>query len=166
MRALQMYAPKSTGSAYETSVQSALNWLTLAHATNTEERAFRLLAFGWAKASREMIDAAARELIAEQRPDGGWSQLLHMQSDAYASGEALVALQEAAGLPANHRSIQRGVQFLLETQLEDGSWLVKTRSIPIQPYIESGFPHGEDQWISAAATNWATKALTLALKRR
>jgi hypothetical protein len=166
MRALQLYAPKSNGSAYEGSIQSALNWLILSRPTNTEERVFRLLAFGWGGASREMIDIAAQELTMEQRFDGGWSQLLHNPSDAYATGQALVALQEAAGLPASHRSIQRGIQFLLETQLEDGSWLVKTRSTPIQPYIESGFPHGKDQWISAAATNWATKALILALKRR
>jgi len=54
---------------------------------------------------------------------------------------------------------KRGVQFLLNTQLEDGSWYVKTRSIPIMPYFESDFPHGRDQFISAAATNWATLAL-------
>src|SRR5215813_1842677 len=47
------------------------------------------------------------------------------------------------------------------TQLEDGSWYVRTRASPIQPYFESGFPHGRDQWISAAATNWATMALAL-----
>jgi hypothetical protein len=30
----------------------------------------------------------------------------------------------------------------------------------IQPYFESGFPHGDDQWISQAATAWATVGLT------
>src|SRR5205823_5771925 len=116
-------------------------------------------------ASKEMIDGAARRLVAEQNPDGGWSQLLHMPSDAYATGESLVALQEAALLPISDRSIQRGIQFLLDTQLDDGTWHLKTRSTPIQPYIESGFPHGADQWISAAATNWATKAFALAIKQ-
>jgi len=38
---------------------------------------------------------------------------------------------------------------------------VKTRSIWIQPYFESGFPYGTDQWISAAGTSWATIALSL-----
>jgi hypothetical protein len=32
--------------------------------------------------------------------------------------------------------------------------------MPIQPYFESAFPYGHDQWISAAATNWAAMALT------
>jgi hypothetical protein len=48
---------------------------------------------------------------------------------------------------------------MLQTQLEDGSWHVKTRSIPIMPYFESDFPHGVDQFISASGTNWAVMAL-------
>jgi hypothetical protein len=51
------------------------------------------------------------------------------------------------------------MQFLLDSQLEDGSWYVRTRVIPVQPYFDSEFPHGTDQFISAAATNWATMAL-------
>ncbi len=39
-------------------------------------------------------------------------------------------------------AFKRGVEFLLRTQLEDGSWLVRSRSVPIQAYFESGFPHG------------------------
>jgi len=31
-----------------------------------------------------------------------------------------------------------------------------------QPYFDAGFPHGFDQWISAAGTSWATMALSLA----
>jgi hypothetical protein len=57
---------------------------------------------------------------------------------------------------------KRGTKFLLETQLEDGSCYVKSRAIPIQPFFESEFPHGQDQWISASATNWAATALALA----
>jgi hypothetical protein len=56
------------------------------------------------------------------------------------------------------------VAFLLRTQLEDGSWFVRSRAIPVQPYFDSGFPHGRDQFISAAATNWATMALMLAAR--
>ncbi len=62
-----------------------------------------------------------------------------------------------------HEAYRKGISNLLRTQLSDGSWLVHTRSYPVQPYFESGFPHGPDQWISAAATSWATLALTLAL---
>jgi hypothetical protein len=34
---------------------------------------------------------------------------------------------------------------------------------PVPTFFESGFPHGHDQWISAAASNWATMALALSL---
>jgi hypothetical protein len=53
-------------------------------------------------------------------------------------------------------------RFCYETQLADGSWLVRSRSFPFQPLKDSGFPHGKDQWISAAGTSWAAMALSLA----
>jgi len=67
-------------------------------------------------------------------------------------------------MPATDRVYQRGVRYLLDTQLEDGSWFAKSRSVPLQPYFDNGFPHKTDQWISAAATNWATMALVRAAR--
>jgi hypothetical protein len=55
------------------------------------------------------------------------------------------------------------VKLLLKTQQEDGSWFVRTRALAFQPWFDAGFPHGHDQWVSAAGTNWATMALALAL---
>jgi hypothetical protein len=52
---------------------------------------------------------------------------------------------------------------LLRTQFTDGSWLVRTRAFPFQPLKDSGFPHGRNQWISAAGTSWAAMALSLTL---
>ena len=54
---------------------------------------------------------------------------------------------------------QGGVRYLVDSQMEDGSWLVRTRSPSFQPYFDSDFPHGYDQFISAAASNWAVMAL-------
>jgi len=54
----------------------------------------------------------------------------------------------------------------LSTQLEDGSWFVKSRAMAFQPYFDAGFPHGFDQWISTAGTNWTTMALSLASPAR
>jgi hypothetical protein len=82
-----------------------------------------------------------------------------LPSDAYATGQALVALREARVISAADPAYLRGVRFLLATQLADGSWHVQSRSTPQQIYFESGFPHGADQFISAAATNWAALAL-------
>jgi squalene cyclase len=54
------------------------------------------------------------------------------------------------------------LRFLIADQREDGSWFVASRSKPFQPYFESGFPYGKDQFISMAATSWAVTALSLA----
>ena len=56
----------------------------------------------------------------------------------------------------------RGVSSLLKTQQRDGSWHVATRALKFQPYFESGFPHGHDQWISQAGTGMAVIALSFA----
>jgi hypothetical protein len=134
----------------------------------TDERALQLLGLKWAgvNAKHEVIRRAARELIAEQRSDGGWAQLSSLASDAYATGQALVALNQSGALGVSDTVYKRGVQFLLNTQLGDGSWYVKSRSIPFQPYFESDFSHGHDQWISAAATNWASMALEPVVEAR
>jgi hypothetical protein len=58
------------------------------------------------------------------------------------------------------------VKYLLGTQEPEGSWHVRGRSLPVQALFESGFPHGRDQWISAAGTSWAAMALSLALPVR
>ena len=85
-----------------------------------------------------------------------------MESNAYATGQTLVALQ-TAGMPVSDPVYRRGVQFLLNTQMEDGSWCVRSRALGFQPYFDNGFPYGVDQWISNAGTDWATMALTLAM---
>jgi hypothetical protein len=76
-----------------------------------------------------------RELLAAQRADGGWSDLDSMESGAYATGKSLVALQ-TAGLSISDAAYERGVQFLLKTQQEDGSWYVKSRAMACQGKVE------------------------------
>ena len=160
LRSLQVYAPKAQRAKYELSVKRAADWLMKAQPRTTEERAFHLLGLGWAglKPNNALISKAVADLLREQRSDGGWAQLASLASDSYATGQALVALREAGALPATDRSYKRGIEFLLKTQLEDGSWYVKSRAIPLQPYFESGFPtdliSGSD-----AGTNWAARAL-------
>src|SRR5215472_13360106 len=125
------------------------------------DRALRLMGLGWSGARTELIQSAARDLVAAQRPDGGWSQTATLTSDAYATGQALTALQASGAVKSSELVCERASQFLLKTQLADGSWYVRSRAVPLQPYFESDFPHGHDQWISAAATAWATRALAM-----
>jgi len=160
MRALQLYAPNYDKPAYDRAVQLAAAWLAKTLPVTDDDRSWRLLGLAWARKSKDAIQRATRDLLSVQRSDGGWSDLASTESNAYATGKALVALY-TAGVPASDPANQRGVEFLMNTQMDDGSWYVRTRAGGIQPYFESGFPHAIDQWISAAATNWATMALSL-----
>ena len=162
MRAIQVYAPKAGRAAYDRAVEHAGAWLAQASPMSTEDHALRLLGLSWAGANKDLVHTSAQALVAAQRPDGGWSQLSSLTSDAYATGEALVALAESGVMPTSDAAYKRGVDFLLRTQFADGSWFVKSRAIPLQPHFESGFPFGRDQFISAAGTNWAARALALA----
>lgn len=164
LRALQLYAPKGLRQEAQRRIERAREWLTVAISRNNEDRAFQLLGLAWADADKRALKKMAGNLLAQQRKDGGWGQHSTMESDAYATGQALVALHQAGGLPVTHRAYQRGVQYLLANQAADGSWMVVTRTYPLQKYFESGFPYGHNQWISAAGSSWATMALILTVE--
>ncbi len=167
--ALAIYALKTYGPPAEKAdtgrvIARAAAWLEAAKPATTQDQAFHLLGLAWSNSKSASVAAAVKTLTATQRPDGGWSQLPTMGSDAYATGQALYALNAAGKMPASDPVYASGVKFLLRTQAADGSWHVKTRSIWLQPYFESGFPYGHDQWISAAGTSWAAMALSLTLE--
>lgn len=147
----------------------AKTWLLTTGPRNTEDFTFRLFGLYWAGATPDESRSAARELLALQRSDGGWAELPHMQPDAYSTGEALVALHEAGDVPVTDPAWQKGLQYLLSTQDDRGSWHVHTRMLspaPVSPaYFETGFPYGHDQFLSSDATCWAAMALMLALPK-
>ncbi len=164
LRALQLYPLEGRKEEFRKRIERARDWLLTAAPGSNEETSYRLLGLGWAKAKQADIQKAAKELLAEQRQDGGWAWLPTLDSEAYSTGQALVALHQAAGLPTTDPAYQRGVKYLLKTQLPDGSWHVKTRAMGFQPYFEGGFPHGQDQWLSIAGTSWATMGLALTVE--
>lgn len=157
LRAIQLY-----GTQQDERVARAVNWLRTEKPRTTEDHAMQLLGLTWGHARLSDIRKSTTSLLAIQRQDGGWGQTPTLESDAYATGQALVALQ-TAGYAASSQQYQRGIGFLLRTQFSDGSWLVRTRTFPVQMPRDSGFPHGANQWISAAGTGWASMALMLAL---
>lgn len=63
------------------------------------------------------------ELRGLQQSDGGWGWLITDPSDALATGQALYALR-FAGLPKDDPAVVHAVQFLANTQNDDGSWTV------------------------------------------
>jgi ankyrin repeat protein len=160
LRALQHFAPPARVADIRRRVERARDWLRSNAPQSTEDRVFQLLGLAWSKADADVVRRSADGLRAMQREDGGWSQLPTLGSDAYATGTALYALHEGGEVATTDAAYQKGVKYLLHTQCPDGSWFVATRSMPVQPYFESGFPHGRSQFISIAATCWATMALT------
>jgi hypothetical protein len=159
IRMLQHYGPAGLRSEFNKRLAKARDFLLEAQARTTDDWAMQLLGLKWSGASAEKTGAAARGLLSAQREDGGWAGNPNLESDAYATGEALCALHETGTLKAGDARYQRGVAFLLRTQQADGSWHVKSRAVKFQPYFQSGFPYDHDQWISASGTGMAAMAL-------
>ncbi len=111
--------------------------------------------------TQEDRDSTIRELLACQRPNGGWSLaslgdwkrrdgLLNdpacAPSDGYATGFVVYVLR-AAGLSTDQDAIRRGVAWLKTSQRESGRWF--TRSVNNDKY----------HYIANAGTAYALMAL-------
>jgi hypothetical protein len=161
IRTLSYYGTPTRRAEYRLRIARAADWLSAQTPLSTEDRVMQLLGLHWANAHAGTREKRVRELVQLQRADGGWAQTPHLASDAYATGQVLFTLREL-GTPGLVAEIQRASAFLVRTQRADGSWHVTSRAMKIQPYFESGFPYGHDQWISQAATAWATIGLARA----
>jgi ankyrin repeat protein/mono/diheme cytochrome c family protein len=163
VRAIQLFPPPGERERVADSLRRARTWLARQSPVTHNERVFQLLGLAWSGESPSRLASFTSRLLATQRPGGGWSQLPALDPDAWATGSALVALHKA-GVAPTHPAFRRGVDFLLRTQFDDGSWWVRSRTWPFQPHFDGQFPHGKDQWISAGGTAWATMALLLTLE--
>ena len=166
LRAIQLYGHKALASDTAQRIQRARAWLRSQHARDTEERAFQLLGLHWAGESPKELAKLGTDLIANQRTDGGWNSVGNRASDAYSTGQALMALHDAAGVSIEDPSWKRGLRFLLDTQQPDGSWHVVSRLHPpasvSPPYFETGYPYGHDQFVSTMGACWSIMALATA----
>jgi ankyrin repeat protein len=163
IRALKTYGPPGRAAEIKDRIERAKRWLLNARPVILEDWDMRLIGVSAAGAGLADRKLLASPILALQRADGGWSQRQSFESDAYATGMTLWALAETGVVQPSDPVFQRGVRFLLSTQAADGSWHVSSRATKFQPYFESGFPYGHDQWISTMGTGWAANALALAL---
>jgi len=167
MRAVQLFHHRADAGAARHSVARAASWLRSHQAPDTEGRVYQLLGLNWTGGDSATRRRLARELIATQRSDGGWGSVEGRASEAYSTGEALVALHEAGEVATNNINWQRGIAFLTRTQAGDGSWHVPSRlHAPARlspPYFDSGYPYDHDQFISVAGAAWAVMALAQSL---
>jgi ankyrin repeat protein len=166
IRALTAYAPPGRQADTKARIARALAYLRAAKPGDTQDESFKLLGLIWSGAPASERAIQAKRLLALQRTAGegagGWAQLPTLTPDAYATGQALYALHLNGTSPTSGE-YRKGAEYLLRTQLEDGTWFVRSRGFAFQPYNDTGFPHGRDQFISSAATSWAAIALAYTL---
>jgi ankyrin repeat protein len=166
-QAVRYYMPSRLKDEREARLGRAREWLLKSQPRTTEDKVFQLLGMHWIGIGEGARQKAARQLLAEQREDGGWAQLPVLASDAYATGEVLFALREGIGLPTSDPAYQRGLRFLVKSQERDGSWRVRSRLHPpapvSPPYVDTEFPYQHDQFISIMGTSWAVTAMLHAL---
>jgi len=158
---MQQYATDAQRKRVDAAVKKARKWLSDAKLESQEDHNARLWAAHLFGDGAGLIEAREK-VIARQRDDGGWGQKADMASDGYATGQTLWMLLET-GLPSDNKMVRRAVQRTLTTQLDDGSYYVKSRSKPIQKFFDNGDPHGTEQFNSIAATCWSVAALARSL---
>jgi squalene-hopene/tetraprenyl-beta-curcumene cyclase len=91
--------------------------------------------------------ATIKEMLALQRPDGGWSLAAlggwkrhngkpndPTVSDGYGTGLVVYVLRQA-GVPAGHPQLRRGVAWLRTNQRESGRWFTRSLSNDRAHYI-------------------------------
>jgi hypothetical protein len=153
LHALQLYGGPPDA------IAGAKTWLLKSAPQSTEDVVMQIFGLAWAGVDTSRLAGPAANLLASQRPDGGWAETETLETNAYSTAEALAALRAAGSLQISDEAWLRGVDYLLRTQQDDGSWFVRSRSAPVQPFVDSGFPHGRHQFISTAGTCWAVMAL-------
>jgi hypothetical protein len=95
----------------------------------------------------------AQRIEERQNADGGWSQAKGMESDAWATGQALYALAHA-GIKPQEPVISRAHAFLVKTQRDNGSWLMTSR-----PTTPGGKGSTSLIPITGAGSAWAVMGL-------
>jgi len=164
IRSIQLYASPAKKQRVDELVTKTRKWLEQQVPDQQQELAFQLLGMQWCGSNTDLKAKVFEKLRSLQNKDGGWSQLPTLKSDAYATGQTLYAIYESGMAKPEDAVYQKGIEYLMKTQTDEGAWVVKTRSFPIQPYIETDFPpYDYNQFISATASNWATIALLNAL---
>ena len=126
IRSLKAYGPKSQRPEYDKAVERAVHWLETAQAGSTEDLAFKILGLIWGGGSQAAIRADRAGNCWHYK---GLTEVgARFKTLAYRCVCDRPGSCRAAGGARALRSIRpayrRGIQYLLNSQLEDGSWHV------------------------------------------
>lgn len=156
---LKQYATTDQLPQVDKARAAAEEWLAKAPLRDQQDRLWRLWGMHYLGGDEAVKQSTRAAIFAAQRDDGGWAETKDRQSDSYSTGQTLFMLLKT-GTDPNHPAIVRARDYLLTTQHADGSWLAESHTkFKAQPYFENGDPHGEHQFLSTAATAWATAGL-------
>ncbi|HXE54739.1 MAG TPA: prenyltransferase/squalene oxidase repeat-containing protein [Tepidisphaeraceae bacterium] len=154
--ALQGQVQRDPSESHRAALERAIAWLEGPNLPDNQQmKALKLLVAIRAGRPREELQPAIDQLLALQRPDGGWNQTPAPMSDAFATGQTLYVLA-LAGYTSKRPEIQNGINFLVARQKSDGSWPMASRATP------DGRPGSAKLLtpITCAADSWATLALS------
>jgi hypothetical protein len=163
LRSMRLYPLPGRRQEFEERFARAKKWLLTNPAVSQEEHVMQLNALASAGATAKERAPFVKSLKAMQNADGSWNPVPETCGNAYATGEALYALHVSGDVPTADPVYQKGIKWLLQNQLADGSWFVPTRATPVQPHFNTGFPHGASQFSSDAGSSWASMALLYTL---
>lgn len=122
-------------------LQRLMKWLDEHPPQNLHHKGMML----WAASNRdELLEGTrrktwSRELLQMQRPDGGWRLVDlgagqwkqpedvadKLPSDAYATAFSIFVLRQAA-IPADHPKLEKGLEWLRNSQRESGRWFSRS----------------------------------------
>jgi hypothetical protein len=127
-------------------------------ADSHQELALRILHGSRAATPPRTLPDLVEKLESLQQPNGGWRQTADEPADAFATGQSLIALRRA-GVRADDPVVQRGVQFLIQSQQPDGSWPMTSR-----PHPENKSRAGNLNPITYAGSAWGLSGLLAAMQ--
>jgi hypothetical protein len=164
---MEKYATPEQRSRVTEALAKAEQWLAKAPLRDQQDRLWRLWGLHHLDRDEAQKTKVLTAIFAAQREDGGWAEGKDRPlSDAYSTGQTVFMLLKTGTAP-DHPAIARARDFLLRTQHADGSWLAESHvTFKAQPCFENGDPHGANQFLSTAATAWATAGLAQLLPPR
>lgn len=144
------HADPARQASYRASMDRALAWVDSATHTTNQDKVFALFAMleGGRPTDDPNVIALRDDLLDDQLPDGGWAERAGLESNAYATGQALWILRET-GFDLDDPRVCSGVEWLVDHQALDGSWPMGQQGVNTDSSRNSGF----------TATMWPVMAL-------
>jgi len=105
----------------------ALQWLSKNPSSDRHQSLALRVLIAQRLGTPEEMHTLVKQLVERQNPDGGWSQVKDLTSDAMATGQSLYVLNQVSADIENKAAVESAQAFLLKTQRADGSWWVTSR---------------------------------------